>query len=92
MRDEGFRQSYVLNVKIVDCLLSEPLLYASHIADMFGYLESEFDTIENFFTSYYASGTQVPKFVAGMVRSWAGFIPAILVNPKWSALEKLVQF
>lgn len=82
MRDEDFRQSYVLNVKIVDCLLSEPLPYASHIADMFGYLESEFDTIDNFFTSYYASGTQVPKFVAGMVRSWAGFIPAILVNPK----------
>lgn len=82
MRDEDFRQSYVLNVKIVDCLLSEPLLYASHIADMFGYLESEFDTIDSFFTSYYASGTQVPKFVAGMVRSWVGFIPAILVNSK----------
>lgn len=82
MRDEDFRQSYVLNVKIVDCLLSEPLLYASHIANMFGYLQSEFDTIDNFFTSYYASGTQVPKFVAGLVRSWSGFIPAILVNPR----------
>ncbi|GHH25059.1 putative membrane protein YobI [Sphingomonas glacialis] len=82
MRDEDFRQSYVLNVKIIDCLLSEPLLYASHIAEMFGYLESEFDTIDDFFTSYYAFGTQVPNFVAGMVRSWAGFIPAILVNPK----------
>jgi hypothetical protein len=82
MRDEDFRQSYVLNVKIVDCLLSEPLLYASHIADMFGYLESEFDTIDSFFTSYYASGVQVPKFVAGMVQSWDSFIPAILVNSR----------
>jgi len=82
MRDEDFRQSYVLNIKIVDCLLSEPSLYAPHIANMFGYLQSEFDAIDNFFTSYYASGTQVPKFVAGMVRSWAGFIPAILVNSR----------
>jgi len=80
MRDEDFRQSYVLNVKIVDCLLSEPLLYASHISKMFSYLQSEFDTIESFFTSYYASGTQVPKFIAGMVESWTGFIPAILAN------------
>lgn len=82
MRDEDFRQSYVLNVKIVDCLLSEPLLYASHISDMFGYLESEFDTIDAFFTSYYASGAQVPTFIAGMVRSWHSFIPAILANPR----------
>lgn len=80
MRDEDFRQSYVLNVKIVDCLLSEPSLYASHISKMFGYLKSEFDKIESFFTVYYASGTQVPQFVAGMVESWTGFIPAILAN------------
>lgn len=80
MRGEDFRQSYVLNVKIVDCLLSEPLLYASHISNMFGYLQSEFDTIESFFTSYYASGTKVPEFIADMVESWGGFIPAILAN------------
>jgi len=80
MRDEDFRQSYVLNARIVDCLLSEPLLYASHISKMFGYLKSEFDKSDSFFTIYYASGTQVPQFVAGMVESWTGFIPAILAN------------
>jgi len=82
MRDEDFRQSYVLNVKIVDCLLSEPASYESHVDAMFGYLASEFETIDAFFTSYYASGTQVPQFVAGMVRSWPDFIPAILASPR----------
>jgi len=82
MRDEDFRQSYVLNVKIVDCLLSDPVSYGYHVDAMFGYLASEFETIDAFFTSYYASGTQVPTFVAGMVRSWPGFIPATLANPR----------
>lgn len=82
MRDEDFRQSYVLNVKIVDCLLSDPASYGSHVDAMFAYLASEFETIDAFFTSYYASGTQVPTFVAGMVRSWPGFIPATLANPR----------
>jgi hypothetical protein len=82
MRDEDFRQSYVLNVKIVDCLLSDPAAFGSHVDAMFGYLASEFETIDAFFASYYASGTQVPTFVDGMIRSWHGFIPAILANPR----------
>lgn len=81
MRDEDFRQHYVLNVKIVDCLLGDEPTYAELIAKMFEYLASEFASCGAFFTSYYVTGAEVPKLVAGLRAAWPGFIPAALDNP-----------
>lgn len=80
MRDEDFRQHYVLNVKIVDCLLGDDAAYAGQITKMFEYLASEFESCQAFFASYYATGTEVPKLVAGLRATWSGFIPTILTN------------
>lgn len=82
MRDEDFRQNYVLNVKIVDCLLSDPSVYSSQIAKMLEYISSHFEGCDQFFLSYYATGKHVPALVAGLVRAWTGFIPAIIAGPK----------
>lgn len=81
MRGEDFRQHYVLNVKIVDCLLGDEAAYADQRAKMFEYLASEFENCDAFFTSYYAAGKEVPKLVAGLRAAWPGFIPAVLANP-----------
>ncbi len=80
MRDDDFRQRYVLNVRIVDCLLGDDVVYADQVAAMFEYLASEFESCGAFFTSYYAAGTEVPKLVAGLLTAWPGFVPAILAN------------
>lgn len=80
MRDEDFRQHYVLNVKIVDCLLGEESAYPGQIAKMFEYLASDFENCDTFFLSYYSSGTAVPKLIAGLRTAWPGFIPAVLDN------------
>jgi hypothetical protein len=80
MRDDDFRQRYVLNVRIVDCLLGDDATYPGQVAAMFEYLVSEFDSCGAFFTSYYAAGTEVPKLVAGLLATWPGLVPAILAN------------
>jgi len=82
MRDEDFRQHYVLNVKIIDCLLGDEPTYAGQIAKMFEYMASEFENCGAFFTSYYVTGAEVPKLVAGLRAAWSGFVPAALDNPE----------
>ncbi|MER9082437.1 ATP-binding protein [Mesorhizobium sp. M0895] len=80
MRDGDFRQHFVLNVKLVDCLLGDEAAYSGQVAKMFEYLASEFENCDAFFTSYYAAGTEVPKLVARLRAAWPGFIPAVLAN------------
>lgn len=82
MRDEDFRQNYVLNVKIVDFLLGDPSAYAPQVAKMFEHLAAQFEHCGGFFSSYYALGTKVPELVSGLVRNWTGFIPAIIAGSK----------
>lgn len=78
MRDEDFGQRYVLNVKIVDCLLSEPSAYAVQKAKLFESIESDFEKCEAFFSAYYASGVAVSTLISGLVKKWVGFIPAVM--------------
>lgn len=80
MRDEDFRQGYVLNVKIVDCLLGEPSAYATQTAKLFEFIASDFEECEAFFTTYYASGVAVSALVSGLAQAWAGFIPAAIAS------------
>ncbi len=48
MRDEDFRQSYVLNVNLVDSLLSDRSRYFDQTQKLFEFLSSEFDSCEGF--------------------------------------------
>jgi predicted DNA-binding antitoxin AbrB/MazE fold protein len=80
MREEDFRQSYVLNVKLVDSLLSNPGVYSEQIKKLVEFLSSEFENCENFFDSYYASGSHVAGLLSGLARSWEGFIPSAIAS------------
>ena len=80
MRDEDFGQSYVLNVKIADCLLSEPSSYGTQTEKLFEFIASNFEQSEAFLTAYYARGVAVSALVAGLVKAWAGFVPAAMSN------------
>ncbi|MFQ3245801.1 MAG: hypothetical protein ACI9SP_002449 [Arenicella sp.] len=81
MRDEDFRQGYVLNVKIVDSLLSEPSRYLGQTTKLFEFLSSEFDSCEDFFDAYYTSDRNVAELLVGLVNAWAGFVPAAIASP-----------
>ncbi|MGJ8686045.1 MAG: hypothetical protein ACSHWQ_01095, partial [Spongiibacteraceae bacterium] len=65
MRDEDFRQRYVLNVKLVDTLLSDRISYVDQAQKLFEFLSSEFDSCGDFFDAYYTSGRDVVGLLSG---------------------------
>lgn len=78
MRDEDFRQNYVLNVKLVDCLLSDRGRYHSQLQKLFGFLSTEFKSCEDFFDIYYTSGHDVVGLLSGLANFWKGLLPAAI--------------
>jgi len=78
MRPDDFGQSYVLNVKIVDCLLGEPAEYPTQTAKLFGLIALDFQKSDAFFTAYYARGVAVSAIVSGLVKAWDGFVSAAM--------------
>lgn len=81
MRSEDFRQSYVLNIKLVDTLLSEQTRYSGQIKKLFLYLSTKFESCESFLDAYYNNGSDVAGLVSGLANTWDGFIPAVIASP-----------
>ena len=82
MRDEDFRQSYVLNVKLVDSLLSDRSLYLDQTQKLFEFLSTEFENCEGFFDAYYDSGRHVAGLISGLADAWKGLVPTAIASPK----------
>jgi hypothetical protein len=80
MRDEDFRQSYVLNVKLVDSLLSERNRYRDQTQKLFDVLSSEFESSDDFFDAYYTSGRDVVGLLSGLANAWQGLVPAAIAS------------
>lgn len=81
MRDEDFRQSYILNVKLIDSLLSDRTSYRAQLEKLFQYLSSKFENCEGFFEAYYNSGNNVAGLLSGLANVWDGLIPAVITSP-----------
>lgn len=81
MRDEDFRQSYVLNVKLVDTLLKDQSFYLDQAQKLFEFLSSEFVSCEDFFSAYYISGFNVPLLLLRLVNAWKNLVPAAIASP-----------
>src|SRR5690606_5168959 len=81
MREEDFRQSYVLNVKLVDTLLSDQSHYFAHTQKLFEFLSSEFESCEAFFDAYYTSGRHVAGLTLELANSWKGLVPKAIASP-----------
>lgn len=81
MRDEDFRQSYVLNVKLVDSLLSDRSRYLNQTQKLFEFLSSEFESCEVFFDAYYTSGRDVEGLLSGIVKAWKSLVPTAIESP-----------
>jgi hypothetical protein len=81
MRDEDFRQSYVLNVKLVDSLLDDRSSYLAQTQKLFEFLSSEFESCEGFFDVYYTSGRDVEGLLSGLANAWKGLVPTVIASP-----------
>ena len=82
MRDDDFRQSYVLNVVLVDCLLADPVRYADQITKLLEFLSANFERAETFLEVYYASGSGVPSLLDALSARWDGFVPAVISSER----------
>ncbi|EJV0367766.1 ATP-binding protein [Vibrio vulnificus] len=81
MRNEDFQQSYVLNVAIVDSLLSDSIRYQSQIQKMLEYIMAGFESCEGFLGAYYSSGNYVKQLLMELATRWNRLIPEILSSP-----------
>ncbi len=80
MRDEDFRQCYVLNVKLIDGLLSDRSRYLDQTQKLFEFISSEFESSEDFFDAYYTSGRDVVGLLSGLANAWKGLVPAAIAS------------
>ncbi len=80
MRDEDFRQSYVLNVKLVDAFLGDPSRYFDQTQKLFEFITSEFELCEEFFAAYYSSGRDIVGLFSGLTKVWKGIVPAAIAS------------
>lgn len=80
MRDEDFRQSYVLNVKLVDSLLADRKSYIAQTQKLFEYLSSEFESCEGFLHAYYTSGCNVVRLLSGLSTVWENLVPTVIAS------------
>lgn len=79
MREDDFRQVYVLNVKIVDCLLTDPFTYAAQTTRMLKFVAADFEQCEPFLTTYYDIGAEVTVLLTKLVEMSADFVPNVIV-------------
>lgn len=92
MREEDFRQNYILNVKLVDSLLSDRGRYLTQLQKLFKFISSEFESCEVFWDAYYTSGREVVGLLSGLANAWQGFVPTILASHnKISHVTQLVS-
>lgn len=82
MRETDFGQGYVLNVKLVDCLLSDQGRYSDQIAKLLGSMSTEFDRCAAFLEAYYARGKLTPALLTKLTAFWRRFIPTALASPR----------
>lgn len=82
MRDEDFGQNYVLNVKLVDCLLSEATRYSDQTRRLFEFIASHFDGCEDFFEAYYATGRDASGLLSGLADEWKQFVPRAIASKR----------
>lgn len=82
MRETDFGQGYILNVSLVDCLLSDQSRYFDKIAKLIELISTEFDRCEDFLEAYYARGNQTAALLTKLTTFWDRFIPTALSSPR----------
>ena len=77
MREDDFGLDYALNVRLVDALL-ESEEHKDRLGKVFAFLSNEFRDQQEFFETYYTTGSHVGEFLMQMVDAWRGFVPAAI--------------
>jgi len=85
MRKDDFRRHFVLNVILVDCMLSNPNQYKQQLSDLVAFVSSSFDECSAFFEIYYERGKCIAELTSELLEKWPGFVSAVLESSDSSA-------
>ena len=85
MRKDDFRRHFVLNVILIDCMLSNPIQYDLQISDLVEFFSSSFDECSAFFEIYYERGKCIAELTSELLEKWPGFVSAVLESSDSSA-------
>lgn len=92
MRDDDFRQTYVLNIKIVDNILSEKTIYLAQKQKLFSLISNEFDKCEDFLIDYYSSGQYIKELLLGLSDEWKYLVKTFIdSNNSLSHVSQLIS-
>ncbi len=80
MREDDFRQRFVLNNTLVDCMFSDQGSYRGHIAKLMEFVSSNFADCGPFFSAYYQTGKCNRELLTTLIEEWRGFVPAAIAS------------
>ena len=80
MRDEDFECSYILNVILVNTLLSNESLYQNQIKRLIRFVSEEFENCEIFLETYYNGGNKISELITQLATTWDGLVQATLTS------------
>lgn len=78
MRNEDFGAEYVLNVALIDYLLSTATANISKIRSAVEFLSRHYSDAEEFFRAYWLSGRAVDIFTRTLSEHWSGYGVALI--------------
>ncbi len=73
MRDEDFSNKYVLNITLIDFLITEKTSFRPQLDSALKYLSEQFELCHEFIDSYFSNGRNIEKFVYELSHVWAGY-------------------
>lgn len=82
MRDDDFRQKFVLNITLVDCLLGNSDQYRSQVVKLIDYVASNFDDCAPFLSAYYQTGQRNSELLTTLINRWPGVVGAAIAAPQ----------
>jgi hypothetical protein len=92
MRDEDFGAEYVLNVALMDFLLSTNIANSSKIRSAFDFVSKNFLVSEDFFEAYWLSGRTVDSFTKALSAHWSDYgIASIESDQSYKHVSKILS-
>lgn len=81
MREDDFRQEFVLNKTLVDCMLGNQDEYRIQIAKLIDFISLNFAQCATFFSAYYQTGKCNSELLTNLVHRWTGFVATAIASP-----------
>ncbi|WP_417673851.1 ATP-binding protein [Roseibium sp.] len=81
MREDDFRQEFVLNKALVDCMFDNQGDYGPQIAKLISFISSNFEKCDAFFSAYYDAGKRIAELTSALIEKWPGFVSVAISAP-----------